>query len=409
MSTTAKYVEVYAKQVDVAREFGVTEATVHNWIKSAEAGNNNLHIRKSGGKKFILKDAHNIAEMMRLKERGRKHASNLNEMITHVHEEELQEMIGAKNMVMLYNILSLHNHVPMKFSYLGDGAGYWDDYYQQTNFGERDVESLEKVYKVLYGYLERYDKVNVIDLGCGNGSTVIDFVKKLEDHNKFNTYVAADISKKMKNLAVKNIASEIPNLKYKKWDIDFETESLQEVLYELKYEDTEANSVNLIFLLGSTLGNAGSLESQIRIIQNIKDGMSPNDLLFVGTTFDAEYNRTTFSETLRNSEDNLFLNIIHKLGIESYMYKKEFKYDTETHIKECNLVLNYRTKVIFKNLDKEIVFEAGEKINVFRLKLDSFDFVSKKMSKADMELKYIYRHDNKPAIYYLSSVKNTNF
>ena len=407
MSTTAKYVEVYAKQVDVAREFGVTEATVHNWIKSAEAGNNNLKIKRVGKKRFIIDSQHNKAEMHRLKDRGRKHASNLNEMIVHADEEKLLSMFGESTLKFLINYLQLNGRIPIKYDYFNGGATVWDRYYKLINSGRADEDSFEKVYNTIFSFIESFDKINVIDIGCGNGLPVCSFVKRIQASGKLNKFCITDISKDMISIAEKNLKDTFKK-ELISHVIDFEIHSFQELLFNLKSTSPSQNTTNLILFSGSTIGNYPSLLDQVRILSNIRDGMSNQDFLYISNTFDREELRTVFPLERVDSEDALVLTVVHALGLDDYTFKRDFEYNPNTSARELNLSLKYVTKVIFNKLGIELYFNPGDKINVWSHRRDTHEFISEKLLRSKLELQFLYLNTEKnikvPKICYLATV-----
>ena len=407
MSNSTKYVEVYTKQVDVAREFGVTEATVHNWIKAAEAGNNNLQLKKLKGKKVIIDNQHNHAEMYRLKEKGRKHTSNLNEMVVYADEAKLLDMFGESTLRFLINYLQLNGRIPIKYDYFNGGAEVWDRYYKLTDSGKADEDTFEKVYNTVFSFVEDFDTINIIDIGAGNGLPARKFVKKIKQTGKLGKYCLTDISQDMLDIAYKNLESDFED-ELMTHVIDFEIHSFQELLFHLKNTASTNKVTNLMLFSGGTIGNYPSLLNQVRILSNIRDGMSSQDFLYVTNAFDREDLRTVFPLEKVNPEDTNEITVAYTLGLNEYMFKREFKYNPETEARELNLVLRYATKVIFEKLNIELHFNAGDVINVWNHKRDNHNFISEKLLRSHLELKFLYMnygdHIRIPEICYLVTV-----
>lgn len=403
MSPSSKYVEIYAKQVEVAREFGVTEATVHNWIKAAEAGKNNLKLTKRDGRNYLVQDEHNRAEMVYLKSKGRKHASNINQFILHADEEKLEQMLGSENLDRVINTLVIHQDIPLKYCYLNEGAKVWNQYYEESHHGKRDDEGLAKASKILIGYLQKFDTVNVVDLGCGNGETAHQIVQMLKANNKFNKYVAIDISEEMLDSATKNIETVVSGEQIESSLIDIEANSIQSKLYSIKKNDRR-RVCNLVLFLGTTIGNFGNMINQSRVLKNIKDGMSEDDFLLVSNSFDEYYNRSVFSHAQMTGASAIEMIIPKYLGLDTGVIEHEFIYNTEEQMREHNLILKSKVKIIFPKRDYSIEFDANEKISVWKHKRDTFEFISEKIKLTGLSLKFIYLLDSKPFVFYLSSV-----
>jgi uncharacterized SAM-dependent methyltransferase len=407
MSLVETKIVFYQKQVDVAREFGVTEATVHNWIKASENGFNNLKIVVRKGKKCIINDDHNNAEMHRLKEKGRKHTSNVNQITVYADEKKLNESLGKQNVTRLINSLLTNREIPHKFSYMGDGSEIWREFYANTTksgskyyTSNSDSESLDKMLPAISGYLKDCTKINVIDLGCGDGRPLVNLTHSLNTIKEIKNYVAVDISQGMIDLAKENLLASIPNLMIQEEVLDLETASLQDLLYNLKKGDKDV--ANIIFIIGGTLGIFGEEQKQVRILQNIKDGMDPNDLLIISNAVDTVKNRTEFPAFQNGKGANeLLLNLPAILGIKDYMYKVDLNYNDQLGLREYNLLLKNSLKIIFKENNTTVEFDALEKINIWKHKRDSFELIASKVDNANMGLKTIYLHDSAPTILYI--------
>lgn len=169
--------------------------------------------------------------------------------------------------------------IPLKFAYLGDGAQHWDAIAQERGAGE-GINSVEMTLlkKRLNDFLSTVNLdqgVNVIDIGCGNGVPILPILEKLKANGVSFTYVPMDISQEMLDLAVTTVNENIDGVESKQLLMDFELGQFSEVTYDLK----KNGSVNLLFFLGSTLGNHSDLN---RVLTNFRDSMTSKDYLIVG-------------------------------------------------------------------------------------------------------------------------------
>ena len=407
MSNSTKYVEVYTKQVDVAREFGVTEATVHNWIKAAEAGNNYLKTTKRSGKRYIVQNEHNRAEMYRLKEKGRKHTSNMNMMYVHADEDKLMRMFDEKNLNHFINYFNIHKKIPIKYGYFDGGAKLWDEYYRNTNYGALDKDTLDKTYHMIWGHLKKYKYVNIIDLGPGNSLSSLDFVERIKNEGRLLKYHLADISQDMLDIAKSNAQARLGEDKVTFSITDFETQSLQDTLFDLK-KGYEYNEVcNMILFLGGNIGIGTSLEDQLRILSNIKDGMTYGDLLYTSCAYDKPSIRTIFPLSKVDSRENTEMLIVYALGLDDYHFTREFQFNEQIGCRQLNLILKYAITITFNDLGLSLELKKGDKINVYTHRRDSLELISEKTKLTGMELKFVYLNDTTdkiPEITYLASV-----
>lgn len=168
--------------------------------------------------------------------------------------------------------------VPLKFTYLGEGAENWDKIAQERTEGgginSAEGKLLNKRINDFISTLDTTNGVNLVDIGCGNGYPVYPIIKELQNRNIKITYVPMDISNEMLELAVKNVSKDFA-IECKSIQMDFELGQFSDVMYEIK----QNGSVNLMVFLGSTLGNHSDLN---RVLSNFKDSMTSKDYLIVG-------------------------------------------------------------------------------------------------------------------------------
>jgi L-histidine N-alpha-methyltransferase len=168
--------------------------------------------------------------------------------------------------------------VPLKFTYLGEGAGNWDkiatDRTEGGGINSAEGKLLNKRIDDFLSTIDTTSGVNLIDIGCGNGYPVYPIVEYLKSKNIKMTYVPMDISQEMLDLAVKNVSKDF-GIECKSIQMDFELGQFSDVMYEVK----QNGSVNLMLFLGSTLGNHSDLN---RVLSNFRDSMTSKDYLILG-------------------------------------------------------------------------------------------------------------------------------
>ena len=122
---------------------------------------------------------------------------------------------------------------------------------------------------------EGKEKINIIDIGCGDGTPILPILEELKRQNITFRYVPLDISPEMLDFAERTITKKYPDCKIKKIVLDFELGNFSDITYDLKSD----GSANLLCFLGSTLGN---FSDRNRVLTNIRDSMSADDFLIVG-------------------------------------------------------------------------------------------------------------------------------
>jgi uncharacterized SAM-dependent methyltransferase len=189
------------------------------------------------------------------------------------------ELLTKRQEAELVTSIQGRGEIPLKFAYLGKGAKNWDSIARERSAGEgiNSVEAilLKKRINDLLSSLDVSKGVNVVDIGCGNGVPILPVLKKLKELKAPFTYVPMDISKELLNLASKTVLAKFPGTKCKPVQMDFELGQFSDVMYDLK----KNGSSNLMFFLGSTLGNHSDLN---RVLTNFRDSMTSKDFLVVG-------------------------------------------------------------------------------------------------------------------------------
>lgn len=224
--------------------------------------------------------------------------------------------------------------VPLKFAYLGEGAGNWDEIAKQRTEGE-GINSAEGLLlnKRINDFLSTLDitnGVNLVDIGCGNGVPVYPIIKELQSRNIKITYVPMDISREMLDLAVNNVSKEF-GIESKSIQMDFELGQFSDVMYEVK----QNGSVNLMVFLGSTLGNHSDLT---RVLSNFRDSMTSSDYLILGVELT---NLAKVNKLIHHYENDAVENLVtHTLK-----YLKITNYDMEASWNEKHSQIEIRAKI----------------------------------------------------------------
>lgn len=188
-------------------------------------------------------------------------------------------MLTRKQEFELITAIKGRGEIPLKFAYLGDGAKNWDTIakHRSSKEGINTTEAIllkKKVKTFLDSYKEK-KKINIIDIGCGNGIPVYPILEELEKQNINFKYVPIDISAELLNIATKNIKSKFKNIECKPFQLDFELGNFSEIIYDLKKD----GSANLLLFLGSTLGNHSDRN---RVLTNFRDSMTSEDYFILG-------------------------------------------------------------------------------------------------------------------------------
>ncbi len=236
--------------------------------------------------------------------------------------------------------------------------GYLNLDYDQgykKNTGQGVAEDLIKTHIKEIADMIGEGPVNIIDLGCGDGSkaaTFIKEIKKLKPALKVR-YCPVDISGYMVSEAIKTFSKmniEIIEFKYNISDF----ENLENITPLLRSDEFDKN---MILLLGNTLGNFEINE----LLYEIRTGMEKGDLFLVDTAVDDNKQEERAEAYQKNKKLNEWLiHIPLQLGLD--------KKDVELGVRfrnsriEAYYTLKNDKKVAFQ--EKTVYFSKGDQIVV---------------------------------------------
>jgi len=188
-------------------------------------------------------------------------------------------MFSKKQEYELITAIRSRGEIPLKFVYMGEGAKLWDEISKK--------ESGDGILGMEHGLLMRHindffnafsgvKRLNVVDLGCGNGVPAIPLIRKAKDAGFDVRYVPLDISPELLDMACRNVAAEFPGIRVIPKEIDFEAGNFADVAYEVGQD----GYVNFFIFFGNTLGNFSDAG---RVLSNFRDSMGSQDYLLIGT------------------------------------------------------------------------------------------------------------------------------
>lgn len=390
----------YKTKTEIARNLGVTETTVRKWLKKAIDKTLNLEIEEVEGEFYILKSGHNQDLMQTLVEKNRKHRPQ-SLKTTVVAKDELYEILTKKDIISLLNTIEIHRTIPTKYSYFGKGAELWDVQSRHKEYnGENGFSYFEETFrKYTLGYFEN-KKINIIDIGQGNSLPLIPLLKNLIQTDQLNKYIAIDISAEMLHISNKNLdAHNIPDKYRFQYQLDYENESLQSILFEAR-EGNEVDSANLIMMLDT---NVNTTDIPVKVLQHIRDGMFPDDYLCISAGHDSPEYRTI--STVVTDTINRRLYIPSLLGLTSEDYELEQKYNDQLQRKENNLIMRKDITIKVERLNRSIELLKGQRLNIWMYHPETFKFISEKAEQSRLVLHLIARNPNNHRVFYMLGIK----
>ncbi|HUS26145.1 MAG TPA: L-histidine N(alpha)-methyltransferase [Nevskiaceae bacterium] len=284
----------YFKNIELANLYNVSEKSVRNWIQSAKDGKLDLQLDIQNGRPYVANTLKNIAIIEDQVKKGKKYKNTRGFKIISPRPA-FYKVYSDQQILNIISSLTIHHETPLQYTYVDGGAADWNLYAnrlledQTPNILTRTLEILEASAKSLNKLLEDYEKVNIVDLGPGNGLPIRSTLERFMQEGRLNRYIPIDISKDMLTILEKNI---------KTWfgdSIQCEPQ-LKDVSYE-RFDDCLAKDfgndkiVNLVFLMGGTLAN---FRSPGQILEVINSSLGLNDVFIYNGYLDTPKTRRYF-------------------------------------------------------------------------------------------------------------------
>ncbi len=194
--------------------------------------------------------------------------------------QPIEKILSKRQQSELVTAIKGRGEIPVKFSYIAEGAKHWDEIAKKRVVASSSVSNLETKLldsrsKYIVETFEKAKKINLVDLGCGNGDPVYRIMQEMQKLKIPFRYVPIDISRAMLDLASERNKRRIKGLEVVPIMLDFESGSFPDQIYDI----SEGGYSNLMLLLGNTLGNMPNIGG---LLTNIRDSMSSDDFLVIG-------------------------------------------------------------------------------------------------------------------------------
>jgi len=273
-------------------------------------------------------------------------------MFTHSQKSELITAIKGRG------------EIPLKFVYIGNtGVTRWDKIAKNRSEDNRGINSVEgnllnaKVSDFLNSF-KNLEKLNIIDIGPGNGYPVMPLLHPLKKLGINFRYIPVDISEEMLRLASNNVKNTFSEIEIKPINLDFELGNFAEETYKLR----EGGFQNLMLFLGSTLGNQSD---RSRVLTNFRDSMTSDDFLIIGVEL-VNLHKTDkiLKQYQGKSVADFVFSVAEFLGIKREDGEFKVSFNNESHQIEIYFYFVKDVKVNFEN--DEIFFEKDDKLLLAR-------------------------------------------
>jgi uncharacterized SAM-dependent methyltransferase len=362
----------YFKNTELAKLYNISEKSVRNWIEAAENGKLNLELYSHNGKSLIADTMSNSPIINDLVEKGRKYRNSRSHKVVRPGEK-FYSLFDEDQVIDIINNLAIYNEIPGGYTYFGEGADYWDDYTNHL-FESKDGNTLTSNIDLLdfdlasiESFTADYDRVNIIDVGPGNGLPVKKLLSNLVEKNRLKRYVAIDMSKDMLTIAEQNIRNWFGDkVEFEGHVKDISYERFRDVLVTDSFSDS--STVNIVLLFGTVITNFREPEQVLHVI---RDSMGKDDILMTFLKLDSNKSRRFFDFNIDSDKAMLSLQdkfILDLLNIEESFYEVQQFYDEhkKSRIIQVQLKVSLRIEFQIGKLKKNIDMHKGDTILLWR-------------------------------------------
>lgn len=363
----------YFRNTELAKLHHVSEKSVRNWIDAARAGKTGLQLHEHNGKFFIANTTKNSQVVEELVQKGKKFRNSRGFRAISPNDE-FYKVFSPEQILDIVSNLSIHHELPVQYTYIDGGADYWDDYANRmvkdeaSNVLKKTIELIDKTFSNIDDLIGGR-KVNIIDLGPGNGLPVRDLIGRMLKQDRMGRYIALDCSKEMLDILEHNMNQWFKDkVSFEGHIRDFTNERFDDLTVPDYSGNDPAAPVNIVLLLGGTLAN---FRRPDRVLQLISASMGPNDLLIYSGFLDTPKTRRYFDFDVSGSSQKLTPKhrlILNYLNIDESLYYAERKFDENLRARSISFIPSVDISVDIKVADRihRIDMKKGEPILIWR-------------------------------------------
>jgi len=404
----------YFKNIELSKKYHISLGTVRNWIEAAKQDKLGLELFFVDDKCYVANTPGNTAIIEELVEEGKKYRnSKVAKTVT-----PKTEFYNLYNQAQIYDIvrnLEIHHEIPRQYNYFDGGAGNWDEHAQrlaaedEPNILNRTIELLDENQRYIDKRLEKFNRINVIDIGPGNALPVKALLAHLLESGRLGRYIALDISEEMLHIAERNIKEWFGNkVAFEGYVLDINYERFANHVAEDYLQYGGRDTMNLVLFLGATSGN---LKLPDDAFNTIHHSMNRNDLLVCTDMLATEEMRPEwFNFSPKQNSSTLAPNhrfIFDLLNIDESFYDVEMGFDPELRQKYVRVRLKVALTIKFAFDVGEYLLEMdkGETILLWRFCIITAREVEYRHDRTNLHILHSSESDDSQYILTMSRVK----
>jgi uncharacterized SAM-dependent methyltransferase len=365
---------LYFKNTELAERYHISEGTVRNWIKAARSGKLDLTLSEDKERLYVANTASNLAMVERLVEKHRKYR-NSKAVKTITPKPEFYKLYTEAQIYDIITNLEIHHEIPRQYNYFDGGADSWDKYAtrlaneENPNLVNKGIELLRKNQAYIEDLLKDYKRVNIVDIGPGNGLPVKALLERLLNAEKLARYVAVDISPRILESLEQSMKKWFHGrVAFEGYELDINYDRFANILAEEYIKEDSKDTANLILLLGGTLSNFRRPDQALSIVH---DSMSRKDLLVFTDKLDTEASRRYFDFNINPGEAKLpptHSLLVNLLSIDKSYYDLILGYDDrlQQRYEKLQFKIALEFKFEFSMGERTVAINKGDSILVWR-------------------------------------------
>lgn len=334
----------YYKSTELADLYSISRRTVTNWIKQAQEGKLELELVNLNDVQFIAKSELNQIKIRTLVQDRRKYL-NKKSMGSTSPLPSFYETYSDSQIHDIIRNLSTNRELPLQYSYFNKGAELWNAFRSEK---QRPFDA-ERLIQASMSYIEhaveRYEKVNIVDVGVGNGMAARDLIEQFHNTGKLKRYIGIDISPTMLDITSKNIKEWFNDSVPVETHIrDISCETFADVIAEPPDQKTQKQStVNIVLSLGGYISNFRNPEDMLRTINR---SMGPDDIYLCN--FRLNTNTVKHQVGFISKYHEQIKTVLDSIGIDESQYDVEIGFSEEENIRFARIRLKRTLQIEFK-------------------------------------------------------------
>ena len=385
----------FYKNIEIAQEYGISLPTVGNWIKDTLSGKKQLELIENNNRDYIAKTDANTKLMQQYVSQGFKYKP-LNSRVIAEPDKDYIKYLTDKQLIEIKKGILDKKLIDIKYSYIDGGAILWDDMYEISGgspstyepYNKMNILTIPRILELL-----GTKKINIIEIGAGNGKPLLEFLHSLSNENRINAYVSIDISEEMNKIQKRNLKMEFPNLEFLPYVIDVENETFEEIVYQL-YQ-TYPDSTNVFVMYGGTFGNFMNPE---KVIMNVEKSMLSGDLFCINNAYPHPDRFKDGKYMYESPTADHYLFASRSLGLQVEPENLEYYFDIETTTRKLylNIPVDHTVKLNINDREEVLDIPKGTKILVWQHRMTNLEYLQSLTKPYDLMLViYTISSDNK--------------